>query len=177
MPARGLLLVVLGLLCFVPSANAGFGGYDCVAPCTITVTISNKFPESEKRIIREVMADFSTSPNIDMVESGGGDIHIVTCTVERPSNPCGFWTTQRWTQSGHLGGTYLTSAKIEIGEGWFGYCCDVHDGMRGVYCHELMHGIGESDLAVRTQPSCFNGTSPYLGVEDFAWIASIYPLP
>jgi hypothetical protein len=160
---RGVLLGLLGLsLIFVPAAQADVA-YNCSAPCTITVSISNQYPDSEQQIIREVIADFNVSPEINLVEANGGKIKFVVGND-------GFFTNQQ------IAGGWLKSARITIDHKWFGWCCDQHDGIRGVYCHELMHGLGINDGAIREQPSCFNGTSPYLGVEDRAWISSVYPL-
>jgi len=157
---RSLLLVGLLALVLVPSAQADVA-YNCTAPCTIRVSISDKFPASEQQIIREVIADFNLSPEINLVEGGGGKIRMVVGND-------GFWTT--WS----IAGGYLKSAKVEIDQYWFGWCCDEHDGMRGVYCHELMHALGVTGHPARSEPSCFNGTSPYLGVEDRLWLSQTY---
>ena len=130
--------------------------------CIVTVSIGNNFAAVDQQVIREVFADFSLSPNIEAVEVQGGNADVV---MVRGND--GFWTD-------------LQTRKVHIDRAWSyaNYCCDSHDGMRGIYCHELMHGIANArDTDVRTQPSCFNGTSPYLGVEDFAQIALTYPLP
>lgn len=135
--------------------------------CIVTVSIGNNFPEVDQQVIREVLANFSESPNIEAVEAQGGNADVKIAYACYPSVDCGFFTDMR-------------TRKIYIGRGW-SYattCCDQHDGMRGVYCHELMHAIaGTIDGTVRLQPSCFNGTSPYLGVEDFQDIWATYPLP
>jgi hypothetical protein len=163
MLGRGLLLGVLGLLLFAPSAGAYKEYWGCFdrqpdGQCVVAVSIAGGFPSSEERIIREVLANFSESPNIEAVVRKPADVQV------RVGND-GFWTD-------------MHTRVITIDKKWFGYCCDQHDGMRGVYCHELMHAIaGVGDDEVRLQPSCFNGTSPFLGVEDFADIATTYPLP
>jgi hypothetical protein len=133
--------------------------------CIITVSIGNSFDPIDHQVILEVMANFSESPNIEVVEANGGngDVSIVQGCYK---GTCGFLTD-------------LQTRKVYIDRQWSyaNYCCNSHDGMRGVYCHELMHAIAGIGHPARLEPSCFNGTSPYLGVEDFADIARAYPLP
>ena len=160
------IILALALACafiLVASASADVA-YNCAAPCTIKVSISDKFPVSERQIIREVIADFNLSPEINLVEANGGMIKFVV-------DPDGGFTT-----SWRIAGGSLKGAVIHITPAFFGWCCDEHDGMRGVYCHELMHGLGINDFWTRAEPSCFNGTSPYLGAEDRLWISQSYPV-
>ena len=132
--------------------------------CIVTVSIGNGFAEIDQRVIREVMANFSESPNIEVVEAasrGSADVAIVQGCAK--GHLCGFFTD-------------MQTRVVYIDKQWSyaNYCCDAHDGMRGVYCHELMHGLGIDDFWTRSEPSCFNGTSPYLGVEDRLWISQTY---
>lgn len=157
-------LVVVG-----SPVSAGKNSWACSerAPdgqCIVKVSIGNSFPAIDKQVIREVLADFSRSPNVEVIEGKKADATIVQgCYKGR----CGFLTD-------------MGARKTYIDKLWSyaNYCCNAHDGMRGVYCHELMHSVaGEVDGVRREQPSCFNGTSPFLGPEDFATIAGTYPLP
>jgi hypothetical protein len=174
MAGRGFLLALgLLLLLTVPAVAGAHREYwGCFqrqpdGQCVVTVSIGNSFPAVDQQVIREVLADFSLSLNIEAVEAAGGsaDVSIVQGCVK---GQCGFFTDMR-------------TRKVYIDRPWSyaNYCCDAHDGMRGVYCHEFMHAIaGIGDLGhPRLQPSCFNGTSPFLGAEDFADIAASYPLP
>lgn len=132
--------------------------------CVVRVSIAGSFAEIDKQVIREVLADFSLSPNIEAREAKPSDVSIRQGCWK---GNCGFFT-------------YMRTRTIYIDGFWSyaNYCCDSHDGMRGVYCHELMHAIaGTGDGTARLQPSCFNGTSGYLGPEDFQDIAATYPLP
>ena len=165
---KALLLALAVAALIVPSASAGNNPWGCKAraadgQCIVEVSVANSFPDVDQQVIREVLADFSTSPNIDVVVGKPGDVSIVQgCYRSR----CGFLTDPG-------------ARKIYIDKIWSyaNYCCNAHDGMRGVYCHEFMHAIGGiGDGATREQPSCFNGTSPFLGPEDFAAIARTYPL-
>ena len=166
---KTFVLVLLCGLFLTTAASAGKNPWLCTerasdGQCVIHVSIGGGFGDIDKQVIREVLADFSTSPNIEAVVTKPADVSIVRGCVQ---GSCGFFTD-------------LGTRKIYIDRRWSyeNYCCDAHDGMRGVYCHEFMHAIaGESDGVVREQPSCFNGTSPYLGVEDFDSIARTYPLP
>jgi hypothetical protein len=167
----GAAVAAFFMLALIPSASAYREYWGCFqrAPdgqCVVTVSIGNSFAAVDQQVIREVLADFSQSANIEAVEAGGGngDVSIVQGCYK---GTCGFYTD-------------IHHRKVYIDPAWSyaTYCCDSHDGMRGVYCHELMHAIaGEGDGAVRLEPSCFNGTSPFLGPEDFAVIAAAYPLP
>ena len=134
--------------------------------CVVTVSIGNSFDPIDQQVIREVLADFSLSPNIEAVEANGGS-GDVSITQGCWRGQCGFLTDMR-------------TRKVYIDRAWSyaNYCCDAQDGMRGIYGHEFMHAIcAESDGSVRLYPSAFNGTSPYLGVEDFDVCARTYPLP
>jgi hypothetical protein len=159
--AAGLAAVfALSGLASVASAHRDYWGCNGRADdgqCVVTVSIAGGFPASEEQIIREVLANFSESPNIEAVVGRPADVQV------RVGNE-GFWTD-------------LRTRVVTIDKKWFGYCCDQHDGMRGVYCHELMHAIAGIGHPERFLPSCHNGTSPHLGVEDFADIAAAYPLP
>lgn len=131
--------------------------------CVVRISIGGSFPAVDKQVIREVLADFSRSPNVEVVEGKPADVSMVQGCWK---GTCGFYTD-------------VGARKVYIDKFWSyaNWCCDSHDGMRGVYCHELMHAVaGEGDGAARLEPSCFNGTSPFLGPEDFAVIAGSYPL-
>jgi hypothetical protein len=172
MAGRGFLLALGLLLLLAPSAGAHRDYWGCFqrqpdGQCVVTVSIGNTFPDVDQQVIREVLANFSESSSMEAVEASGGNADVSIVQGCAKGHQCGFFTDIR-------------TRKVYIDRPWSyaNYCCDAHDGMRGVYCHELMHAVaGESDGAVRLQPSCFNGTSPYLGVEDFAVIAASYPLP
>lgn len=123
--------------------------------CIVTVNIG-QFTETERQWILGVMANFSESPNIEVIEGQGGgtDVSIV---VGKYKGTAGFFTD-------------LQTRTTYIPRGW---------GLEPV-CHEMMHSIAGAqdwEVPLRQFPSCFNGTSPYLGVEDFAEIALTYPLP
>lgn len=163
----GLALVcALAIPAVASAGNQVWGCFDRQADgqCIVRVSIAGSFADIDKQVIREVLADFSLSPNIEVVEDKPADVSVRQgCTQ---GHICGFFTDMR-------------TRTVYIVKGWSyaNYCCNSHDGMRGVYCHELMHAIGGiSDSFVRLQPSCFNGTSPFLGIEDFADIAFNYPL-
>lgn len=133
--------------------------------CIIRVAIAGSFSDIDHQVIREVLADFSRSPNIEAIEDKPSDVSVLQGCYK--SHICGALTDM---------GT--RKVYIDRGLSYATFCCNEHDGMRGVYCHELMHAIGGiGDFTPRSQPSCFNGTSPYLGPEDFADIAVTYPLP
>ena len=169
---RLFLGAALLALLFIPSAagyNEHWGCFQRQADgqCVVTVSIGNNFDPVDQQVIREVLADFSQSPNIEAVEAQGGNSDVRIVRGCAPGHVCGFWTDL------HTRTTYIDRQWSYVG-----YCCDQHDGMRGVYCHELMHAIaGTQDGTPRLYPSCFNGTSPYLGVEDFQDVAVSYPLP
>lgn len=162
------LVVILMAVAFAAQGGAHTNPWACKerAPdgqCIIRVAIAGSFPAIDKQVIREVLADFSTSPNIEVIEDKPSDVTFRQGCVQ---GMCGFFTDMR-------------TRTVYIDKAWSyaNYCCDSHDGMRGVYCHEGNHAIAGIGHPERTQPSCHNGTSPYLGVEDFRDIAITWPLP
>lgn len=165
-----LVAVLFVTALFASSASAYKEYWGCFerqadGQCVVRVSIGGSFPQVDKQVIREVLADFSQSPNIEAAEAKPSDVTMTQGCMS--GRRCGFFTDMR-------------NRKVYIDPFWSyaTYCCDQHDGMRGVYCHELMHAIaGIGDSEVRSQPSCFNGSSGYLGVEDFEDIAITYPLP
>lgn len=166
-------LAALAAFFMVPLASASahrdyWGCFERQADgqCVVTVSIGNNFAEIDKQVIREVLANFSQSPNIEAVEAQGGNADVKIVQGCASGHVCGFWTDTR-------------TRTTYIAKGWSyaTWCCDEHDGMRGVFCVELMHSIAQPSYQPRLFPSCMNGTSPYLGVEDFQAIAAEYPLP
>lgn len=174
---RLLLLLVLAVV-FVLPASGSVGWYakwNCNAPCTLGVDYS-AMPQSEWPLIQDAMAKWSQSASIDFVtDFKGAHIKLVPC-VAGTSN-CGFITNPKYSKQNYT----LHGVSIAFSDQWFGW-----NEMPRIYCHELGHALGFMDGAVEPDPnlpadqtstSCMASTSSDPGIEDFAMLAKMYPLP
>jgi hypothetical protein len=124
---KKLLPPLIAALVIAAPAAADIGWYAKwrEAPVGLKVSGIEKFPAADQEMIRAAMADWSASPVVDLVEAKSGKVRMEVC------DGCGFLTRPNRNNG------VLHGATIQIDRQWLG-----QSFMRGVYCHELGHGLG-----------------------------------
>jgi hypothetical protein len=163
---RLLLFLTLAALILVVPASAGIGWYakwSGTPPITVKVSGISNFPAADQTMIRAALADWSLSPSVDYIV-GNGKVKMEIC------DGCGFLT--RPNASNYV----LHGATIQIDRQWLG-----NSWMQGVYCHELGHGLGLTEVDSGGDPgSCMaDATNPlnqHPSQIDYDELALMYPV-